>query len=215
MKKLVLSQDEVDLLVTVERATPLTLVHNFGRNDAMLQARHSGQFIWQYDLWKNMLKRCFCQKLKLAYPTYKDVTCCDEWLSFANFLEWVNKEVDYKGKPDGYQFDKDLIIRGNKVYSPEACSFVPRSINMLLVDSGSTRGEYPMGVCMCKPTKRFNSYVTINGKQKHLGYYDTPEEAFLAYKVAKEAQIKAVANQYKDVLKPAVYESLMSWEIEP
>lgn len=73
---------------------PLTLVHNFGRNDAMLQASHSGQFIWQYDLWKTVLRRCFCQKFKLAYPTYKDVTCCDEWLSFANFLEWVNQSVE-------------------------------------------------------------------------------------------------------------------------
>ena len=215
MKKIVLSQAEIDKLVVVERSVARPTLFKFGINDVGFQVAADRKPIWQYSLWKAMLQRAFCQKLKTDKPTYKDVTCCDEWLSFANFLEWVNKEVDYKGKPDGYQFDKDLIIRGNKVYSPEACSFVPRSINMLLVDSGAIRGEYPMGVCMCKPTKRFNSYVTINGRTKHLGVFDTPEEAFLAYKVAKEAQIKAVANQYREVLKPAVYESLVNWGIEP
>ena len=213
MKKLVLSQDEVDLLVTVERATPLTLVHNFGRNDAMLQARHSGQFIWQYDLWKTVLKRCFCQKFKLAHPTYKDVTCCDEWLSFANFLEWVNKEVGYKGKPFGFDLDKDIIIKGNKVYCPEACAFVPKAINMLLVDCGSVSGEWPVGVTLDKRCGSFVARIMLDGKKRHLGTFPTPSAAFEAYKLAKEAKIKSFALKYRSEIKPAVFSSLISWVV--
>ena len=42
---------------------------------------------WEYDRWRKMLIRCFDNKLKEKYPTYKDVTCCNRWLCFANFLE--------------------------------------------------------------------------------------------------------------------------------
>ena len=42
---------------------------------------------WEYNKWMNMLKRCFDNKYKDRYPTYKDVTCCNRWLCFANFLE--------------------------------------------------------------------------------------------------------------------------------
>ena len=59
----------------------------------------------------------------------------------------------------------------------------------------------------------FKAQINYNGFLKHVGLFDNPQDAFMAYKVAKEAQIKLVAMQYKDVLKPAVYESLMNWEI--
>ena len=42
---------------------------------------------WEYRKWQGMLQRCFDNKYKEKYPTYKDVTCCDRWLCFANFLE--------------------------------------------------------------------------------------------------------------------------------
>jgi len=215
MKKIVLSQDKVDKLVVVERSVARPTLFKVGINDVGFQVAADRKPIWQYSLWCRVLERAFCQKLKTDRPTYKDVTCCDEWLSFANFLGWCNKEVDYKGKPVGMALDKDIVVKGNKIYSPEACSFVPQDVNKLLTDSGATRGEWPVGVNINKEYGRYQARLRQHGCRTHLGYYDTPEEAFLAYKVAKEAQIRAVANQYKDVLKPAVYESLMNWEIEP
>ena len=37
------------------------------------------------------------------------------------------------------------------------------------------------GVCWSKPAKRWRAYGKMNGKQVHLGYFDTPEEAHEAY----------------------------------
>ena len=215
MKKIVLTQDQVDKLVVVERAVVEPTVHGVGCVDVPFKISNGGKQFWQYQLWNSMLSRCFNEGVKDSQPTYKDVTCCDEWLSFGNFVEWVNKEVDYKGKPEGLQLDKDLIVKGNKVYSPDACSFVPRAVNNLLTSSGSVRGEWPVGVRPHKRSGKFVVQLGVDGKRKHLGSFLTPEEAFAVYKLAKEAQIKAVANQYRGVIKPAVFHLLMGWEVTP
>jgi len=215
MKKLKLTQAEIDKLVTVERVAVEPTVYGVGLNDVGFQPSIDGKHIWQYDLWKSMLNRCFSEKYKQSRPTYENVSCCGEWLSFANFFEWVNKEVGYNGKPIGMQLDKDILVRDNQTYSPEFCSFVPAAVNSLLIDSGASRGDLPVGVCFHKHVGNYIAQLKCFGKCKHIGLYTNMEDASFAYKVSKEAQIKAVANQYKDVLKPAVYESLMNWEVTP
>ncbi len=214
MSKQKLSQDEIDKIVVAERVVAKPTVCGVGFNDVAFQNRIGNRQIWQYSLWKNLLSRCFCDKFKAKHPTYRDITVCDEWLSFANFLEWLNKEVGYSGRPKGSDLDKDIVVKGNETYYPEACSFVPQAVNKLLTDRGNDRGEWPVGVRFHENTDRFHAKLVCNSKPKYLGSYKTPEEAFAVYKVAKEAQIKVVAMQHKDVLKPAVFESLMNWEIE-
>ena len=213
--KVELTQGQIDGLIGVERVVVKAAVHGVGFNDVQFQIAINRKHIWQYRLWKNMLGRCFDAKYKQRRPSYEDVTCCDEWLSFANFLGWVNKEVGYKGKPVGLALDKDILVKGNKTYSPEFCSFVPTAVNKLLNDHGAGRGEFPVGVCFDKDCGKFRAQLRCFGKMKHLGHYTTIESASFAYKTAKEAQIKIVATQYKDVLSPAVFESLMNWKIEP
>ena len=211
--KVKLTQIEIDGLTSVDRVVVKPTVFGIGFNDVGFQPSIDGKHIWQYDLWNSMLRRCFGEKEKQRCPTYKDVTCCDEWLSFANFFEWVNKEVGYKGHPVGFALDKDIIVKGNKTYSPDFCSFVPQAVNLLLTDSGAARGEFPVGVHFHKATGKFTAQLRCFGKRKHLGLYTTPEAASFAYKTAKEAQIKIVATQYRDVLSSDVYESLMTWEV--
>ena len=214
MKKVVLTQDQVDKLVVVDRTVVEPSVCGVGCVDVPFKTYIGGVLCWQYKLWSNMLKRCFNEGVKDKQPAYKDVTCCEDWLSFGNFLEWVNKEVDYKGKPDGYCLDKDLIIKGNKVYSPETCSFVPRAVNNLLTSRGAARGKWPVGVCFDTCKGMFTVQVNHFGVLQKLGLYKTPEEASAVYKVAKEAQIKVVALRYRDVIKPAVFDFLMGWEVD-
>ena len=197
MRKLKLTQAEIDKLVTVDRVVVKPTGVGVGCNDVQFQIRVDRKLIWQYHLWASMLERSFSDKFKTEHPSYMDVTCCDEWFSFANFLEWVNKEVGYSGKPDGMQLDKDLTIKGNRVYSPTTCSFVPRAVNSLLTSSGSVRGKYPVGVCFDTCKGGFKVQVNHCGVSQNLGLYSTPEEAFAVYKVAKEAQIKVVALRYR------------------
>jgi hypothetical protein len=209
-----LSQAEIDKLVTVDRivATPTSLGGGVVDVDFFIGMNYDN--IWQYKLWQNMLYRAYCPKYKQKFPTYVGVTVCSEWLYFGNFLEWVNREVGYGGHKKGFALDKDLLIKGNKVYCPEACSFVPDAINLLLGSNAAIRGGLPIGVSKLKGSDTYRARLKCWGSEKHLGCYKTPAAASAAYKIAKEAHVKVVATQHRDSIKPAVYEALMNWKVE-
>ncbi len=216
MKKLKLSQAEIDQLVSVERRVVPPTVQGHGYNDVNFKIWvDEGKNCWQYVLWLSMLHRCFNNGFKAKYPRYLDVTCSDDWLSFASFLQWINGEVEYSGKPYGLELDKDILGRGRKLYSAETCALVPQAINSLIVGCDDLHNGLPNGVSYNRRDNSFQGHIRVGGKLTTVGQYPSVEQTSMAYKTAKEAYIKAVANQYKDVLRPAVYESLMNWEITP
>jgi len=77
-----------------------------------------------YGTWYSMVQRCHSRNFQKKHPTYKGVTICEEWLTFSQFIAWA-KTQDYKDKC----LDKDILIPGNKHYSPDACMFVDPLIN--------------------------------------------------------------------------------------
>ena len=162
-----------------------------------------------YNTWRHMLIRCYDKKYQEKQPTYIGCTVFDEWKSFAIFKKWFNENY-----VEGYELDKDILVKGNKVYSPKTCCFVPAYINTLFTKSNASRGNFPIGVARSKNGLRFIANITINNKTKHLGAYDTIEEAFFAYKQAKEEWIKEVANKWKNKIAPNVYEALMNYQVE-
>ena len=151
---------------------------------------------WEYNKWQSMLQRCFDNKFKEKRPTYKDITCCDRWLCFANFLEdfEILKQEYNWSKDEKLNLDKDILNKNNKIYSLENCVLVPQWINSLFTKSDANRGDYPIGVGYDKRCKKYKAQCSINGKQISLGYYNTIEQAFNAYKQAKENEIKRIAN---------------------
>ena len=175
---------------------------------------------WEYDRWQKMLQRCFDNKLKEKYPTYKDVTCCDRWLCFVNFLEDLEilKQEYNWSKDEKLNLDKDILHKGNKIYSLENCVLVPQWINTLFIKCDASRGQYPIGVCYNKRYRKYRTHCNINRKLKGLGLYNTPLEAFNAYKQAKENEIKKIANDC--VLKGYItkdsrlYNAMISYQIE-
>lgn len=151
---------------------------------------------WEYHKWNAMLERCFDDKYKEKYPTYKDVACCDRWLCYANFLEdfeILRQEYNWSDN-EKLTLDKDILHKGNKIYSLENCVLVPQWINSLFTKKDNDRGEYPIGVSYNKQNKKYQARCRINGKLKSLGYYSTPLEAFNVYKMTKEQEIKRIAN---------------------
>lgn len=76
--------------------------------------------------WKGMLERCYCEKWHIKKPSYIGCSVDERWHNFQVFAEWF--EQNYK---DGFELDKDILFKGNKVYSPETCCFVPSEINIL------------------------------------------------------------------------------------
>ena len=134
-----------------------------------------------YKTWCNMLERSFNLDFKNRQPAYADVTCCEDWLSFTNFAKWFASNYI-----KNYQLDKDILVKDNKVYSPDTCIFVSQEVNLFLILSGATRGELPIGVTLYKGG--FVSRIGNGKSNKYLGYFDTKEEAHRTWQKAKLEQ---------------------------
>ena len=161
-----------------------------------------------YKTWARMLERCYDSKLHARCPTYIGCSVHPDWHNFQNFAEWFERQY----WAECWQLDKDLIAEGNKIYSADTCTFVPQQLNTLLTDRGASRGDLPQGVA--RDRKAYKAQIRVDGKQHHLGTHATPEEAFEVYKLAKEANVKRMAEQYKCLIDPRVYDSLMRYAIE-
>lgn len=158
--------------------------------------------------WQNMLRRGYCLHYKKRFPTYQDVTVCEEWHNFQNFAEWYYRQPNHSGV--GFELDKDLIQVGNKEYRPEFCSLVPKEINYIICSSGERKGDIPRGVR--RTNHGYYARARIDGKTKHSSIaFNTPEEAHLEYIKMKSDYVKKVAEKYKNVIHPKVYENLISW----
>ena len=172
----------------------------------------NGVQIKEYELWKNMLERCYSDTYKKKYPTYKDCEASENFKSFEYFYEWCNKQIGFGNQ--GWHLDKDLLTKGNKVYSEDSCVFIPNEINLLLIKCTASRGEHLIGVCWHKTKKAFVARVSMSkGKREYLGCFKTEIEAFNAYKQAKESFIKEQANKWKSHIDQRAYNALMNYEV--
>lgn len=160
-----------------------------------------------YQTWKGMMNRCYDAKELLKCPTYIGCSVTEHWHNFQNFAPWF--EENYSKE---YTLDKDILLKGNKIYGSETCCFVPQEINKLFTKRQNKRGCLPIGVTALK--NRYVAQIQASNKQIHIGCFSTPEEAFQAYKVAKEAHIKEMAEIWKDRIFPKVYEALYNYKVE-
>lgn len=158
-----------------------------------------------------MLTRCYSPKYHEQFLTYTNCKVCEDWKTLSKFKEWFDKNYI-----EGYELDKDILVKRNKVYSPETCCFIPREINGFLTKSNKVRGSFPIGVCFYKPNGKYKASIAIRGKVKHLGYFETPVEAFEAYKKEKESHVKELASEYfsKNLIPEQVYKALLSYIVE-
>ena len=167
----------------------------------------------EYMLWTRMLQRCYSDIFKKKYPTYEDCEVSENFKSYEYFYEWCNQHVGFDN--DGWHLDKDLLVKGNKLYSEDSCVFIPVEINSLLVKRENMRGKYLIGVHWCNTKKVFVAQVSKNkGKSEHLGFFNTELEAFKAYKKAKESFVKKQANKWKSQIDERAYEALMNYTVE-
>jgi hypothetical protein len=165
-----------------------------------------------YKVWKGLFRRCYSKNPKDVNPTYEGVTVCEEWHNFQNFAGWY--EENWKPHMQGWHLDKDVLVKGNKIYSPETCCFVPQEINNLFTKVNSKRGLYPIGVSLSKSKLKYTSYIIILGKTKNIGTFDTIEEAFQTYKTTKESYIKEIADKYKEEISDTVYNAMYNYQVE-
>lgn len=178
---------------------------------------NDGEVNKYYSTWRRMMQRCYDGKFKIKNPTYKDAQVCEEWHNFQNFSQWFEKNY-YEIDEQQMDLDKDILIKGNKVYSPETCVFVPHNINMIFVKCDKVRGNLPIGVLYNKDCHDYEcrlSKVAINEKRVSLlGHFDNPIDAFYKYKYEKEKYIKQVADKYKNQIPNNLYEAMCNWIVE-
>lgn len=171
----------------------MKLVFGIGINDAdyPTQRKLPAWICPYYKTWKSMLGRCYYDSEKYR-PYYNGVTVCEEWLTFSNFKAWMENQ-----SWEDCQLDKDIILEGNKMYSPEFCCFVPRYINILLTDRQAARGDYPIGVSYKKNCSKFVASIR-DVTSKYLGLFDTPDEAHRAWRKAKAKIIENRVAQWSE-----------------
>ena len=155
------------------------------------------KLVWKcpaYTAWHHMITRSYSQKYKERFPTYQNVTVCEEWLMFSNFrVWWVHNNVA------GWQLEKDLLVKGNLIYKPSACAYTPNYLNSLLIDCASARGDYPLGVCLDpRRVKPYASRCWVGGKRKHIGYFATTRDAHRAWQLFKIKAIEEAITRYTE-----------------
>ena len=147
-----------------------------------------------YSTWVNMLRRCYSKTYRTQFHHYIGCSVTEEWHSFMAFRNWMSEQ-----QWCDRQLDKDIIKPNNKVYSPDNCMWVSKTINLLLTDSKAARGRWPQGVCYVAGGKApYKASLNIKRKSTHLGLYNTPEEAHAAYCLAKADYIESLFPELTD-----------------
>ena len=165
--------------------------------------KRNQKLIWRcpfYGRWVNMLQRCYSKFCQEKQPSYKGCSVCEEWLTFSNFKSCMEQQ-DW----EGCDLDKDLLVKGNKIYSPETCVFIDKRLNKFLVKRDKCRGDYPLGVSYHTNPKRisplkhpYRADISDRGERICLGHYLTPEEAHKAWQKAKIKKAQDLAASQTD-----------------
>lgn len=181
------------------------------------KTRENGKITRVYNTWYNMMIRCYDSKYHKKKPTYIECETSEEFHNFQNFGSW-DSENYYTVKNEVMCLDKDILVKGNKIYSPETCIYVPQTINGLFTKNDNKRGKSVIGTTPVNGKYRVLCRIinpkTGKSKQEHLGYYDTELEAFQIYKYYKERNIKEVADYFKRKIPSELYQALYIYKVE-
>ena len=173
----------------------------------------------EYDAWVGILKRCYDEKYQEKSPRYKGCTICDEWKYYPIFHDWLHSQDNFTQwkKSNRSAVDKDILVKGNKHYSPETCCLVFDNINSLFVKNDSRRGEYPIGVHYNKANGKYHAKMNDGTRHTiHIGFYNTSEEAFYAYKREKGKLIKDIAERDFKLgnITKQCYDAMIKYQVE-
>jgi len=186
------------------------IIYGEGINDLHSRDKNGNVRI-SYDKWRKMIVRCYSEGELKKHITYINCYVCEEWKTYSNFKKWFDENY-----VSGYELDKDLLIKNNKIYSPQTCCFIPHRINSILTKSNSTRGKNPIGVYFNKSKGGYTASVCENKYRFNSPVFKTKDDAFNAYKKEKERYIKEVANEYynKRLITEDVFNALNNYKVE-
>lgn len=152
-----------------------------------------------YEDWSKMIQRCFDEKRIARFPTYKNCTICEEWKHLSNFIKWVDSQPNRDWQ--NCVLDKDLLISGNKHYSPNTAVYVTPNLNGFILDSNKSRGELMIGVTTADSKRnpyRSRCRNPFNRECEYLGLFESEVAAHLAWKNKKHEHACKLAELQED-----------------
>ncbi len=164
----------------------------------------------EFTVWRNMMARCHGSAVRKNRPTYSESSHVDIWTDFQVFAEWCNSQSQFLY--EGWQLDKDILVKGNKVYGPDTCRFLPPQINSLLL-GGNKKSNLPKGMSLHPQTNKYRVRINNQSKKVYDKLFKTIEEAKEAYSAVKEMLVKEQAELWKDKISSDVYESLINYKV--
>lgn len=165
------------------------LVLGVGINDADYTTKltKNKKIIWRcpfYTKWEHMLERCYSVKYHKKYPTYIGCSVCPEWHYFSKFRSWMENQ-----KWEGLALDKDLLVKGNRVYGPDTCCFIPQAINSLFYSpKNKKKSNLPNNVYL-QQSGKYSVQIFISRKRQYYKLFSSFKEACIC---ALEKKIQVV-----------------------
>lgn len=160
-----------------------------------------------YKTWQGMLGRCYDSKFKKENPTYEDCSVSEEWKTYSCFKKWYDVNF-YQVDSEIMCLDKDILIKGNKMYSKESCVFAPFRINSIFINMFDKNRSGKIGAY------KKGSKFMVNIGTTYIGIYESEEEAFAHYKTHREEAIRNIAIEYKNKIPKNLYKALIEYNIE-
>lgn len=164
----------------------------------------------EYVHWSSMMTRSYYEDYHRRFPTYIGCSVDQQWYNFQEFAEWCQWQI---GHNMGYVLDKDVLVQANKVYGPETCVFVPPELNSIIVTQLKPGKGTPAGISFQNGCGKFIVSCAIDGKNKNLGRYTCPTEAFAVYKEFKENLVKEKVQKYQDSIDPRAFQAFMNYTV--
>ena len=197
---------------------PRGLIFGWGINDAdyrlvikeyrgRTEGKQNIELLWAcpfYNRWKGLIERCYSQRYQKKNPTYVGCTVHEDWKYFSNFKSWMQTQ-DWEGK----QLDKDILVRGNKVYGPTTCVFVTQELNKFFKGAYKKEGATLQGAYFRKDNSKYQVCCKqLDGTNKYLGQYDTEEEANCVWIEARKKLFQELALRQDD---PKIKEAILNY----
>lgn len=151
--------------------------------------------VWQcpiYACWKDMIYRT-SGKNRLVW--YEECSVSKEWLRFSKFREWALPKFY-----EGLVLDKDILVKGNTLYSGDTCEFVPIYLNNLFRVQRKSQ-KLPLGVNLRhgKSSKRvYRACASVGGVHKHIGNFGDPVLAHWAWLEYKAGILEDALKRYSE-----------------
>lgn len=172
------------------------------------KSKINNKITYEYAKWQQMMSRAYDVHTKLRQKAYQECSVREDWHNFQDFSSWLINQKGYGLV--GWQLDKDLLVEGNKEYSPDCCVIVPPAINNTLTGSNQNNG-LPRGVCWHIGAEKYIAQCRVNSKIIHLGYYYDIISAKEAYNNHKLTVLKDLAEVYRDNIDVRLYTLLMNF----